>query len=103
MSDFAPRYIVVPVDLTNARTRVKVVGEGPPIKNIALASLSAAGALSVHLGPDKDAIPLSAVADGLEIDPPNDTGIFVTNAAQAGVLASLLVSYANGPVLQPGN
>lgn len=88
-------YKVVRLDLSAAREHEEILSRHVSVASVALLSLSVGATLDLHVGNSKPGIPL-AEARGIAFDmePPEEYGLFVTNAAQVGT-AVLLISYTD--------
>jgi hypothetical protein len=84
------------IDLSVAHTRSPIDGTKDLVTtNVALVALTASATLSIHVG-DRDGIPFGGtglgVGSGVECEPPEQTVLYVTNTAQPGATATILVS-----------
>jgi hypothetical protein len=89
-------YAVIPLDLSTARDAVEVVSRGKSITDVAVRALPAGATLALHFGEGKAAIPILGAGDALECCPAENDGLYATNVAQPGVIASVLVSFGGG-------
>lgn len=97
------RYLVLgPFDLTGARDRVAIVGPGNRVYSISLVAVSVNAIAQLHLGSgtDKQPIPLAVIAEGLDIPAGEAEGIYLTNAAQAGLSVTIYASLEPGGIAQ---
>jgi hypothetical protein len=86
-------YRVVTVDLAVANNRGVVVGRDTGVTNILVIAASAGAVFQLHVG-DREGIP--APGAGFTLDdmcPPENRGIFITNAAQPGMTVTIFLSF----------
>lgn len=89
-------YRVLSFDLATLRDRDLITQTvNNRVATVAVLQLPAGAAVSLHFGSGGEAIPL--LNQGIEFTPcpPEETGVYLTNAAGAGTLI-LLVSFGSG-------
>lgn len=82
--------LLATLDLTVARANVQIVAPGIVVKQVYIASLPANANFSISFGPFNPAIPMIAQSSRIFAKGMQD-GIYVTNTAQPGLVASVAV------------
>jgi len=88
------RIYKIPLDATFTRMEIEPAGQFVPSVSIISLPAASSGQLELHIGTSADGIPLFLMGQQLSADPPENTGIYLTNLqANAGAVLILLVGY----------